>query len=128
MLCERLRALVALESDPRVGSLLLRYDPSDGAMEGLIRAEIDAVMAAMPPAGQTEPGHSDAANADDLRHRRHIHTRATINRVAKIGALGGMVASLAALGVSRRLHAQIGVFAALMTLTHATMHWRRIVR
>jgi hypothetical protein len=133
-LCNRLRALVDLESDPTIGSLLLRYDPADTAMEARIRAEVDAVLLAVRSRGQTQTqdpdAHSTASeNAPLVRHHpRRIHARSRINRVAKIGALAGMAASLVALGVSRKLHAQIGVLAVAMTLTHAAMHWRRTLR
>jgi hypothetical protein len=133
-LCNRLRTLVDLESDPTIGSLLLCYDPADTAMEARIRAEVEAVLLAVQSRGQTKTQELDAhstssENAPLVRHHpRRIHARSRINRIAKVGALAGMAASLAALGVSRKLHAQIGVLAVAMTLTHAAMHWRRTLR
>lgn len=132
-LCDRLRPLGDLESDAKVGSLLLRYDPADTAMEARVRAEVDAVLPGGLGLNQSNSYQGDAENgssASDLvpPHRRGLRTRSRINRVAKVGALAGMAASLAALGVSRKLHAQIGVFAASMILTHVAMHWRRVLR
>lgn len=122
LLYERLRGLVQVTSDPKVGSLLLRYDPADQTMESRIRAEVEAVLAAGGP-------RSEAMLSDDAAlARRRRQARSKINRVAKIGALAGMTASLAALGVSRKLHAQIGAVAVAMTLAHAAFHWRRTFR
>jgi hypothetical protein len=133
-LSDRLRAFVDVEGDPTIGSLLLRYDPADIAMEARIRAEVDTVWLAMQPSAEVNrnEGRADPVSPpSDVVARRlpsRVHTRARINRAAKVGALAGLTASLAALGVSRKLHAQIGVFAAAMILTHVAMHWRRALR
>jgi len=133
-LCDRLRAYVDLASDPTIGSLLLRYDPADTDMEARIRAEVDALLrvaqSRVPTKTQELEAHPTASeNAPTIRPGpRRIHAQSRINRVAKVGALAGIAASLAALGVSRKLHAQIGVLAVAMTLTHAAMHWRRTFR
>lgn len=129
----KLRTLVALDGDPAVGSFLLRYDPADTAMEARIRAEVAALWATMAPAGPPESPTDDpeaAATANDpiQRLRRRAQTRSTINRVAKVGALAGMAGTVAALGVSRKLHAQMGVVAIAATLTHLAVHWRRTFR
>lgn len=134
-LCHRLRGIVDVESDPKVGSLLLRYDPADTTMAARIRAEVASVFALEDEAGR------DASWRDEDEHpalkqaaptiRLHLsrrRMRTDINRIAKVGALGGMAASLAALGVSRKLHAQIGVIAAGMMLIHVALHWRRVLR
>lgn len=126
-LCDRLRPLLRLESNPAIGSILLSYDPADSSMEARIRAEVDAVLAAMTPNARN--ASESSADSDVVaRHGRQWQSRPTINRVAKIGALAGFAASLSALGVSRKLHAQLGVVAAAMTLTHVAMHWRRVPR
>ncbi|UYO56121.1 hypothetical protein [Rhodopseudomonas palustris] len=129
----RLRTLVAVDGDPAVGSFLLRYDPADTAMEARIRAEVAAVWATMAPAEPPESPTADpeaAATANDpiQRLRRRAQTRSTINRVAKLGALAGMAGTVAALGVSRKLHAQMGIVAIAATLTHLAVHWRRTFR
>ncbi|WP_041807363.1 hypothetical protein [Rhodopseudomonas sp. WA056] len=129
----RLRVLVAVDADPSVGSFLLRYDPADTAMEARIRSEVDAVWAATPEAEPLDPHGADSEQAgpesDPLdRLRRRAQTRSSINRIAKVGALAGMAGTVAALGVSRKLHAQMGVVAIAMTLTHLAVHWRRTFR
>ncbi|NEV76895.1 hypothetical protein DYI24_07540 [Rhodopseudomonas sp. BR0C11] len=122
----KLRTLVAVDGDPAIGSFLLRYDPADTAMEARIRAEVAAVWATMAPVGT--PDSPTAANDPIQRLRRRAQTRSTINRVAKVGALAGMAGTVATLGVSRKLHAQMGVVAIAATLTHLAVHWRRTFR
>ncbi|PPQ41448.1 hypothetical protein CKO39_21880 [Rhodopseudomonas palustris] len=129
----RLRALVTVDGDPAVGSLLLQYDPADTEMEARIRAEVAAVWATMAPVEPQDPSTAGAeaataANDPIDRLRRRAQTRLAINRVAKVGALAGMAGTVAALGVSRKLHAQMGIVAIAATLTHLAVHWRRTFR
>ncbi|AVT81189.1 2 TMS putative copper chaperone [Rhodopseudomonas palustris] len=127
----RLRALAAVDGDPAVGSFLLRYDPADTAMEARIRAEVAAVWPTMASDGPQNPPAADAevvATDPIARLRRRAQTRSTINRLAKVGALAGMTGTVAALGVSRKLHAQMGIVAIAATLTHLAVHWRRTFR
>ena len=130
---ESLRALVAVEGNPAVGSFLLRYDPANTAMEARIRAEVEAVWAAMAPAGPQDLPSGDAERASTAgdpfdRLRRRAQTRMAINRLAKVGALAGMAGTVAALSVSRKLHAQLGVVTIVATLSHLAVHWRRAFR
>ncbi len=129
----KLRTLVAVDGDPAVGSFLLRYDPADTAMEARIRAEVAALWATMAPVetpdSPTAAAEVATAASDPIeRLRRRAQTRSTINRVAKVGALAGMAGTVAALAVSRKLHAQMGVVAIAATLTHLAVHWRRTFR
>lgn len=113
----RLAALATLTGDPAVGSLLLTYDPSRIApawMEERVRAEVAAVLPA------------PASGGDPARRGRPL--KRSVNRAAKIGAVAAMAVSLAALGSSRRLHAQAGLVAVALTLVHMAVHWRQTLR
>ena len=52
-------------------------------------------------------------------------TKQDLNRLAKIGAVVSMAVSLAALGTSKKLHAQAGYVFVAMMLAHMAVHWRR---
>lgn len=132
-LCARLQPLLH-ESNAAVGSLLLRYDPTDAAMEAYIRAEVAALLPEARSDGDPQDRRDGARIAtspdalDTPASAFRSRTRSRINRIAKIGALTGMAASLAALGVSRGLHARLGVFALSMMLAHVAIHRRRVLR
>lgn len=116
-LTARLAPLAMVEGDAAVGSLLLRFDPAQRDMPARIRAELAAVwpqeIAASPP-------------PVPRRHKpRKNKAKWEVNRAAKIGAILSMAVSLAALGSSRKLHAQAGVVFLGMMLTHMAVHWRR---
>lgn len=118
-LTARLAPLAAVEGDAAVGSLLLRFDPAQRDMAARIRAELAAVWpkAAVPlvPAPH--------------RHKpRKNKAKWEANRAAKIGAILSMAVSLAALGSSRKLHAQAGMVFLGMMLTHMAVHWRRTLK
>lgn len=127
-LADRLAALDGLrvaDSSTTAGSLLILYDPARTA-RGTVEAQVAAAAAdvlniAPPPAAAAPsppPGTGRAAAGQTA-------TR-TLNRVAKIGMMGSMAATLAALGVGKRLHAGAGaVFVALM-LVHMTIQRKRL--
>jgi hypothetical protein len=128
---ESLQEFAEIESNPAVGSLLLRFDPTDRDMEARIRAEVAAVFgAAEPPA--VEPASSaiaDPAPTPALHApRRRRRAKWELNRAAKIGAVASMAVSLAALTTSRKLHAQAGVLAVALMLIHMLVHRRHVLR
>lgn len=122
-LAARLAPLAAIEGDAAVGSLLLRFDPVQRDMPARIRAELAAVWpkAAVAPTPALVPAPH--------RHKpRKNKAKWEVNRAAKIGAILSMAVSLAALGSSRKLHAQAGVVFLGMMLTHMAVHWRRTLK
>lgn len=122
-LTARLAPLAAIEGDAAVGSLLLRFDPAQRDMPARIRAEVAAVWpkAAVAPTSALVPA--------PRRHKpRKNKAKWEVNRAAKIGAILSMAVSLAALGSSRKLHAQAGVVFLGMMLTHMAVHWRRTLK
>lgn len=120
-LTTRLQKLVQVEGNPALGSLLLRFAPDDDGMVARIRAEVAAVL--------------PVSSTDQPRPRPHVGQRIAltgprkakweINRAAKIGAVVSMAVSLAALGSSKKLHAQAGAVFVAMMLAHMAVHWRR---
>lgn len=118
-LTARLAPLAAIEGDAAVGSLLLHFDPAQRDMPARIRAELAAVW---PKA--TAP----QAPAPHRHKPRKNKAKWEVNRAAKIGAIVSMAVSLAALGSSRKLHAQAGVVFLGMMLTHMAVHWRRTLK
>ncbi|PWC44238.1 HMA2 domain-containing protein [Azospirillum sp. TSO22-1] len=114
---DRLAAVDGLrvaESNPAVGSLLVLYDPA-----ALDPAEAEARVAAV--AG-LDPGAAPAATPASAM--RPMASR--INRAAKIGMLGSMAATLAALTVGRRAHAGAGMLFVALMLVHIVNHRRRL--
>lgn len=118
-LAARLAPLAAIEGDAAVGSLLLRFDPALRDMPARIRAELAEVW---PKA--TVP----QAPAPHRHKPRKNKAKWEVNRAAKIGAILSMAVSLAALGSSRKLHAQAGMVFLGMMLTHMAVHWRRTLK
>ncbi len=125
-LADRLAALDGLrvaDSSTTAGSLLILYDPARTA-RGTVEAQVAAAAAdvlniAPPPAAPSPPSGNAKAAAGQTATR-------TLNRVAKIGMMGSMAATLAALGMGKRLHAGAGaVFVALM-LVHMTIQRKRL--
>lgn len=119
-LTARLAPLAAIEGDAAVGSLLLRFDPTLRDMPARIRAELAAVWPKAAAVAQAPAPH---------RHKpRKNKAKWEVNRAAKIGAIVSMAVSLAALGSSRKLHAQAGMVFLGMMLTHMAVHWRRTLK
>lgn len=119
---DSLRPLADIASNPAVGSLLLRFDPTDGDREARIRAEVAAMFNTAEPSAAPDP--APAAHAP----RRRRRAKWELNRAAKIGAVASMAVSLAALGSSRKLHAQAGVLSVALTLIHMLVHRRHMLR
>lgn len=117
-LVQRLEKLVTVQADPAVGSLLLRFDAADHSMEARIRAEVAAILPRPQPKPVPHMGRRIALP-------RPKAVKQDLNRVAKIGAVVSMAVSLAALGTSKKLHAQAGYVFVAMMLTHMAVHWRR---
>lgn len=117
----RLQPLAQVEGNPAIGSMLLRFDPADAGIEARIRAEVAASLPAEEAIKPRSPPHVGKRIALAAPHK----AKWEINRAAKIGAVASMAVSLAALGTSRKLHAQAGALFVLMMLTHMAIHWRR---
>lgn len=122
-LTARLQPLAEVEGNVAIGSLLLRFDPTDTGMEARIRTEVSMVLPADPsaPPKPRSPPHVGKRIALPQSHK----AKWQINRAAKIGAVISMVVSLVALGTSKKLHAQAGALFVIMMLTHMATHWRR---
>ena len=126
---ERLRELADVESNPATGSLLLRFDPADADMETRIRAEVATFFGDVEPASEeVSEGDLDAAPRRTEGAGRRRAAKWELNRVAKLGSMASMAVSLAALGSSRKLHAQAGVLSVALMLAHIAVHWRRVPR
>ncbi len=119
-LTNRLEKLAQVQGNPAIGSLLLGFDATDPDIEPRIRAEV-AAMLPPPPAKPALRPHVGKRIA--LPRPKAI--KQDLNRVAKIGAIVSMAVSLAALGSSKKLHAQAGFVFVAMMLAHMAVHWRR---
>ncbi|MCW2286420.1 hypothetical protein M2323_004215 [Rhodoblastus acidophilus] len=127
---DSLREFADIESNPAVGSMLLRFDPTDAELEARIRAEVAALLGPAE-ASPAEPGSETAATAPPPAphgSRRRRRAKWELNRAAKIGAVASMALSLAALKSSRKLHAQAGVLSLALTLIHIVVHRRHVLR
>lgn len=128
-LAERLAALDGLrvaESSTTAGSLLVLYDPAcvDRAV-----AEAHATASAAAVLGTThaapEPAESPAPAPQTGGQGGQSLTR-RVNRAAKIGMMGSMAATLAALGVGKRVHAGAGAAFVAMMLVHMAIQRKRL--
>ncbi|NYZ13655.1 hypothetical protein HL658_13965 [Azospirillum sp. RWY-5-1] len=120
----QLEGLRVAESNPAVGSLLVLYDPAaldPATVEAAVTAALEPVLhpgdapAADPEAG---PPPAHGREVPDLKRR--------INRAAKIGMMGSMAATLAALAVGKRLHAGAGTLFVALMLVHMTVQRKRL--
>lgn len=132
-LADRIAALDGLrvaDSSTTAGSLLILYDPARTARtaaEAQVAAAAAAVLNIAPsPSAATPP--SPAAPPSPPANGRAVGQTATraLNRAAKIGMMGSMVATLAALGVGKRLHAGAGAVFVAMMLVHMTIQRKRL--
>lgn len=119
-LAARLRPLAVVDGNPVVGSLLLRFDPADPDAEARIRAEVAAVLpsTSVPAAPSPSPP----------RRKRKRSAKWDVNRIAKLGAVASLALSLAALGGSKRLHAQAGAVFVVLMAVHMAVHRRHLFR
>jgi hypothetical protein len=112
------------ESNPAVGSLLVLYDPAalvPATVEANVTAALESVLHPdEAPADRSEAGPAPPRGGDgpDLKRR--------INRAAKIGMMGSMATTLAALAVGKRLHAGAGTLFVALMLVHMTVQRRRL--
>ncbi|AWJ86916.1 hypothetical protein TSH58p_26185 (plasmid) [Azospirillum sp. TSH58] len=112
-------------SNPAVGSFLLSYDPAAVAPDDA-RSQVEALLSAVlhpaeaPPPDTPAPAPAAASKpaAPELKWR--------INRAAKIGMMGSMAATLAALGVGKRVHAGFGTLFVAFMLVHMTVQRKRL--
>ncbi|HYG85239.1 MAG TPA: hypothetical protein VD978_03190 [Azospirillum sp.] len=121
-LTARLAALDGLriaESNPAVGSLLVLYDPAC-VERTAIEARVAAAASAVLDNGDAAPVNREEEGETALSLKRQL------NRAAKIGMLGSMAVSLAALGTGKRLHAGAGALFVALMLIHTTVHRKRI--
>jgi hypothetical protein len=121
---DALRGRALVEGELANGSLLITAAPGQEAeAEGLVR---QVVAAQLPQLGDSRTPIA-AQNAAVLGPRRPAkrQIKRQVNQWAKVGAVASMAVSLAALGTSRRLHAQAGAVFVGMMLTHMAVHWRR---
>lgn len=119
-LSARLGEMVRVQGDPAVGSLLLTFDPAASDMEGRVRAIVAEILPAEPAAKKPVPHVGKR-----IALKRPKTAKQELNRAAKIGAVVSMAVSLAALGTSKKLHAQAGFVFVAMMLAHMAVHWRR---
>lgn len=119
-LAGRLEKLAQIQSNPAIGSLLLRFDAADPGIEARIRAQVAMVLPPPQPQSRQIPHVGQR-----IALKRPKSAKQELNRVAKIGAVISMAVSLAALGTSKKLHAQAGLVFVAMMLTHMATHWRR---
>lgn len=133
-LAERLAALDGLrvaESSTTAGSLLVLYDPARvdrAAAEAHATASAAAVLGTAPAApgpAAPEPAASPAPAPQTGGQGGQSVTR-RLNRAAKIGMMGSMAATLAALGVGKRVHAGAGAAFVAMMLVHMAIQRKRL--
>jgi hypothetical protein len=124
---DALRGRALVEGEVAQGSLLITAAPGQEAeAEALVR---QVVAAQLPELAEnraivpTRPAITPRSQGGSAVRRRPVKRQ--VNQWAKVGAVASMAVSLAALGTSRRLHAQAGVVFVGMMLTHMAVHWRR---
>ncbi|GAA4249754.1 HMA2 domain-containing protein [Azospirillum formosense] len=120
---EALDTIRVAENNPAVGSVLLTYDPSVLTPDDA-RSQVEILLSAVlhpaeaPPPDAPAPALEDKPAAPELKWR--------INRAAKIGMMGSMAATLAALGVGKRVHAGFGTLFVAFMLVHMTVQRKRL--
>ena len=121
---EALDAVRVTESNPAVGSVLLSYDPAAVTPEDA-RSQVEALLSAvLHPAEAAPSPDAPAPVADSKPAAPELKWR--INRAAKIGMMGSMAATLAALGVGKRVHAGFGTLFVAFMLVHMTVQRKRL--
>lgn len=141
-LADRIAALDGLrvaESSLAAGSLLVLYDPARvgrAAAEAHAAASAAAVLGTVAPPPQsppesapgdeTAPSPAPAAAPAPAGGAGGQALSRRVNRAAKIGMMGSMIATIAALGVGKRLHAGAGVVFVALMLVHMTIQRKRL--
>lgn len=113
--------VVSSEGNPVTGGLLLIYDPAlavPADMEARVSALVSRECGVMDAAGRPSAGVSPSFG----------RTLRQLNRPAKIGMLGSLALSLAALPVNRRLHAAAGVFYLGLLSLHLARHRGKLTK
>jgi len=115
--------VTATSGSANTGGLLVAYD-----VEAAGQAEMEARSTALVLSHAPEPS-ADAADDDDGDDASDFwETVGAFNRSAKIGMFATLGASMAALAVSRRVHAAFGgAYLGLLAL-HLLKHRRKLVR
>ena len=121
---EALDTIRVTESNPAVGSFLLSYDPA-GMTPDDARSRVEALLSAvLHPAEAPPPSDTPAPAAEGKPAAPELKWR--INRAAKIGMMGSMAATLAALGVGKRVHAGFGTLFVAFMVVHMTVQRKRL--
>lgn len=121
---EALDAVRVTESNPAVGSVLLSYDPAAVTPEDA-RSQVEALLSAVLHPAEAPPVPDDPAPAAEIKPAAP-ELKWRINRAAKIGMMGSMAATLAALGVGKRVHAGFGTLFVAFMLVHMTVQRKRL--
>lgn len=119
---EALDAIRVTESNPAVGSVLLSYDPAVVPPDDA-RSQVEALLSAVLHPAEAPPV-PDAPVAESKPAAPELKWR--INRAAKVGMMGSMAATLAALGVGKRVHAGFGTLFVAFMLVHMTVQRKRL--
>jgi hypothetical protein len=110
----RLDGIIVVETNPRIGSLLVRYDP-----EILPSATVDVWLTdRLPPEDSSDPAPPSTP----------LVTSRDANRFAKYGLFASTAVMLLALGTSKRLHAAAGGLNLAFLLVHLLHHRRSLLR
>ncbi|KAF7598217.1 MAG: hypothetical protein CGU28_13405 [Candidatus Dactylopiibacterium carminicum] len=128
---EALPGVLEVSQNPRVASVLVRYDPAT-----LPRKTIELKARKLLAANDTPPADGDEGpDPDDtvlgpapvaIPRRKW---RLVVNRYAKYGAVAAMGISLLAIAARRKgLHTQAGILALVFTGIHMYVHRRNLLR
>ncbi|MFC5357445.1 hypothetical protein [Azospirillum himalayense] len=121
---ETLDAVRVTGSNPAVGSVLLSYDPAVVTPDDA-RSQVEALLSAvLHPAEAPPSAEAPAPVVESKPATPELKWR--INRAAKIGMMGSMAATLAALGVGKRVHAGFGTLFVAFMLVHMTVQRKRL--
>lgn len=103
--------VLSIDGNPRTGSILVLYDPA--VLAPMTAADRTMALLALP--AQAAPAPVAAAGGNDS-------LLVSANRAAKIGMLMTMMGLLAALGVSKKLHAAVGFLHLGLLAVHLTRY------
>ncbi|CAO3453709.1 hypothetical protein [Azospirillum argentinense] len=121
---EALDAIRVSGSNPAVGSVLLSYDPAAVTPDDA-RSQVEALLSAVLHPAAASPVPDDPVSAAEVKPAAP-ERKWRINRAAKIGMMGSMAATLAALGVGKRVHAGFGTLFVAFMLVHMTVQRKRL--
>lgn len=121
---EALDAVRVTESNPAVGSFLLSYDSAAVAPDEA-RSQVETLLTAVLYPAEAPPQPDEPASVAESKPAAP-ELKWRINRAAKIGMVGSMAATLAALGVGKRVHAGFGTLFVAFMLVHMTVQRKRL--